>query len=289
MFAVRRLFRLRIIDGHMMKTSNEAISELNEKGYTLLPSILPFDDLILPLWLDMHAVAALIAIQLGHQLADFSSPEQAAQEFLRIGQVDRSFIAILYDQCKQLPSFLRLASWRGFADLYTSLTGSSLVGVGENSYGIRFDLPHEDQFRSDWHQEYSTNPQSPDGIVFWVPLVDMLEGMGSVEILRGSNQEGFIPHQELEKYAHKTGLYRLGIPNHDVLSAKYPIDTPLSRLGDLLLMRFDTIHQSGNNVSDKLRVTLQVRYFNFNHPEAVARGWPAKPSQVYGYNVNGKK
>lgn len=280
---------MQIIDVDVMKIPKTTISELSEKGYTLLPSILPLEELILPLWFDIHAVAGLIAGQLGYQLADFSSPDQAAQEFLRIGQADRSFIAMLYDQCKQLPSFLRLASWRGFADLYCRITGSTLVGVGENSYGIRFDLPHEDHFRSDWHQEYSTNPQSPDGIVFWVPLVDMYEGMGSVEILRGSNQEGFIPHQELEEYAHKTGLYRLGIPNHNGLSAKYPIDIPLSRLGDLLLMRFDTIHQSGNNISDKLRVTLQVRYFNFNHPEAMARGWPAKPSQVYGYNVNGKK
>jgi hypothetical protein len=269
--------------------TKDAASELNCKGYTLVSSIIPVDDLILPLWLEMYGVAGLIANQLGYQLADFSSPELAAQEFLRIGEADRSFISRLYDQCKQLPSFLRLVSWQGFADLYSSLTGSSLVGIGENSYGIRFDLPNEDKFRSDWHQEYSTNPQSPDGIVFWVPLVDMHEGMGSVEILRGSNREGFIPHVELEKYAHKTGLYRLGIPNDDALTRKYYIDQPLSRLGDLLLMRFDTIHQSGNNISAKLRVTLQVRYFNFNNPVAVARGWPAKPSQVYGYNVDGKK
>jgi hypothetical protein len=267
----------------------DAASELNSKGYTLISSIIPVDDLILPLWLEMYGVAGLIANQLGYQLADFSSPELAAQEFLRIGEADRSFIARLYDQCKQLPSFLRLVSWQGFADLYSSLTGSSLVGIGENSYGIRFDLPNEDRFRSDWHQEYSTNPQSPDGIVFWIPLVDMHEGMGSVEILRSSNREGFIHHVEIEKYAHKTGLYRLGIPNDDALTRKYCIDQPLSNLGDLLLMRFDTIHQSGNNISTKLRVTLQVRYFNFNNPVAMARGWPAKPSQVYGYNVDGKK
>ena len=116
----------------------------------------------------------------------------------------------------------------------------------------------------------------------------MYEGMGSVEILKGSNSIGIVEHKELDEYSFKRGLYRVGIPNVQSLLETYSIDSPLSKLGDLLLMRFDTVHQSGRNVSDRLRVTLQVRYFGFEHPEGISHYWPSKPSEVFGYNVQGK-
>jgi hypothetical protein len=266
----------------------EIINSLNEQGYAKIENSIP-QGLIISLWEEMHEVGKIIAERLSLELGHFENPDQSAKEFLLLSSKKRRFISILYDQCKQLPSFLRLATWKGLSEIYGTINGTRLVGIGENSYGVRFDLPNEDQFRSHWHQEFAYNPQSPEGLVFWIPLVDVYQGMGSVEIMRSSNKGGLIEHNELEKYSFKRGLYRVGIPNEEALLKIYPVDQPLSNAGDILLMRFDTIHQSGRNVSDRLRVTLQVRYFGFDHPEAAAHFWPSRPSEFFGYDVQGKK
>lgn len=270
------------------KNMQDTINCLNENGYAIIENSIP-RNLIVSLWEEMHEVGIIIAKRLSLELGVFQNPDHSAQEFLSLSRKNRRFISILYDQCKQLPSFLRLATWEGLSNIYGTVKGARLVGIGENSYGVRFDLPNEDQFRSHWHQEFATNPQSPDGLVFWIPLVDIHQGMGSVEIMRTSNKGGLIEHKVLDKYSFKQGLYRVGLPNEEELLSVYPIDQPLSKAGDILLMRFDTIHQSGRNVSDRLRVTLQVRYFGFDYPEASAQFWPSKPSEVFCYNVNGKK
>ena len=55
----------------------------------------------------------------------------------------------------------------------------------------------------------------------------------------------------------------------------YPIVAPLSRPGDLLIMDYLTLHQSGCNTSQRSRWSMQLRYFNFREPNGVALGWPA--------------
>lgn len=270
------------------KQTQKVIDDLNEQGYSKIENCIP-RHLIISLWQDIHKVGMIVADRFSMSLAEFNNPSQTARDFLSLSRKDRNFISVIYDQCKQLPSFLQLSAWQGFSDIYSSIYGTSVVGIGENSYGVRFDLPHEEKFSSHWHQEYATNPQSPEGLVFWIPLADILEGMGSVEIMKGSNKGGFIEHKELDKYSFKSGLYKLGIPIEQALMDKYPIDRPLSKMGDLILMRFDTVHQSGKNISERLRVTLQVRYFGFDNPEAASRFWPSKPSDFFCYNVSGKK
>jgi hypothetical protein len=110
-------------------------------------------------------------------LDDFKYVEQTSAEILRLSLLDRAFLSDLYDASKQIPAFLRLASCREFEELYGLLRQTDRVGIGDRSYGVRFDLPNEDMFRSRWHQEYASNPQSMDGLALWIPLVVMAEDM----------------------------------------------------------------------------------------------------------------
>jgi hypothetical protein len=256
--------------------------QLSSLGYAKLEGFIDSDQYVLPIWRSIHHLARLIARRrnLDFNLDDFYSEDESSFEIMRLA---------LYDASKQIPAFLRLASCREFEELFALLRQTSLVGIGERSYGVRYDMPNEDMFRSHWHQEYASNPQSIDGLVFWIPLVSMAEDMGSVVICEASNREGFIPHQLLSKYASKSGLYQTGIPDEDSVVARYKQVSPLSRPGDLLMMDFSTIHQSGFNRSNRLRVTMQVRYFNFENPQAVADGWPSSPTDFFRYPIESKK
>ncbi len=265
--------------------------QLSSLGYAKLTDVINRDQYILPIWKSIHHLARLISKRrsLDFALDNFQCEEVTSAEILRLSVLDRAFLSDLYDASKQIPAFLRLASCGEFEELYGLLRQTELVGVGDRSYGVRFDLPNEDMFRSHWHQEFASNPQSIDGLVFWIPLVPMVEDMGSVVICEASNHEGFIPHQPLEKYAFKSGLYQTGIPDEESVIARYKQVSPLSKPGDLLLMDFSTIHQSGYNRSTRLRVTMQVRYFNFMNPEAMANGWPSSPTDFFRYPIESKK
>lgn len=140
----------------------EIIKGLKQNGYVRVEDCIP-KKLIDSLWREMHEVGKIVADRLCLQLEDFQDPSKTAEYFLSLSNTNRKFISIMYDQCKQLPSFLQLSSWEGFRKIYGSIYGTSLVGIGENSYGVRFDLPNEERFRSHWHQEYAYNPQSPEG------------------------------------------------------------------------------------------------------------------------------
>ncbi len=265
--------------------------QLGSLGYAKLNKFIDRDLYILPIWKSIHHLVRLISGRrsLDFSLDDFQCEEETSGEILRLSLLDRAFLSDLYDASKQIPAFLRLASCREFEELYGLLRQTDLVGVGDRSYGVRFDLPNEDMFRSHWHQEFASNPQSLDGLVLWIPLVAVAEDMGSVVICEASNREGFIPHQPLEKYAFKSGLYQTGIPDEESVIARYKQVSPLSKPGDLLMMDFSTIHQSGYNRSNRLRVTMQVRYFNFKNPEAVANGWPSSPTDFFRYQIESKK
>lgn len=264
---------------------------LQAEGYAVTRDLIDMEEWILPIWNDICWLAELCALRYRIKA---SSPapegiEEKAEWLMQLFLEDRRICSDLYDGIKQLPSFLRLASSKIFEDLYSKLFTSGLVGVGENSYGIRLDLPEEERFRSHWHQEYAYNPQSPQLAVFWIPLVPMLPDMGSVEILSGSNNLGHIEHMALPEYSNKVGLYKTGLPLADKYEKEFDKVTLLTKPGDVVILDSRTIHQSGWNKSTKLRVTMQVRYFGFNNKKAIKDGWPSRPSEHFEYNVGGKK
>src|SRR6185436_3069417 len=101
------------------------------------------------------------------------------------------------------------------------LRDTDVVGIGAASFGIRIDNPQEEQFRSQWHQEFLYQPQSLDGLVFWSPLVEMQEDMGPVQVCVGSHRDGLGAYRKGGKYADKSGAYRIGLADEAGMVARY--------------------------------------------------------------------
>lgn len=59
------------------------------------------------------------------------------------------------------------------------------------------------------------------------------------------------------------------------MAGAYDHVAPLVNPGDLILMDFLTIHQSGFNVSDRSRWSIQSRFFSFNDQIGSEIGWKA--------------
>lgn len=197
--------------------------------------------------------------------------------------IDRAFGGEVYDAMKQIPAFLRLICNGKAERLFCELRGTDLAGIGIGSYGIRIDNPHEEQFRSHWHQEFFYQPQSLDGIVMWTPLVPITLDIGPVNVCVGSHKDGLCKYIAGGAYAKKSGAYQIGIKDDEKVAAKYRQVAPLTEPGDLLIMDFLTIHQSGLNVSKRSRWSVQGRFFNFREPTGMRIGW--KSSVTLGTNV----
>jgi ectoine hydroxylase-related dioxygenase (phytanoyl-CoA dioxygenase family) len=138
---------------------------------------------------------------------------------------------------------------------------------------MRIDNPGEAKFRAPWHQEFPAQLLSVDGVVFWTPLLPVTQDMGPVEIAEGSHAEGIVPVYEDDAGIGKSGAYALRLDREQERLARYKTVAPLTEPGDLVLMDFLTLHQSGENLSDHARWTIQFRYFNFAEPVGVRIGW----------------
>lgn len=195
--------------------------------------------------------------------------------YLELIAINRDFGGEVYDLVKQIPSFLRLIASTKNEQLFCHLRSTDAPGIGAASYGIRIDNPYEDQFRSQWHQEFLFQPQSLDGIVFWTPLLQMTEDMGPVIVCPRSHKGGLCLYSKTKAYANKIGAYKIGINDEDAVLVRYDKIAPLTSPGDLILMDFLTIHQSGFNTSHRSRWSIQSRFFNYKEETGMRIGWKA--------------
>ena len=214
-------------------------------------------------------------VMLRHGIVDSQEDSSAPfdQQFLKMIALDRSLGGEVYDAVKQIPAFIRLLGKPGHEQLFHLLRPGSLPGVAAGGYGIRIDIPGEDRYRAEWHQEYPAQLRSLDGLVFWSPLVKMTADLGPVHFCPGSHIAGLQPVTTLGAGDGQTGAYALRLRNEAHLLGQYPQIAPLLAPGDLVAVDFLTLHASGYNTSDHVRWSLQFRYFNFSDPTGMRHGW----------------
>lgn len=186
---------------------------------------------------------------------------------------NRAWGGEVYDAVKQIPAFMRLVADARNDTVFRALRPGSDPAIAAGGYGIRIDNPGEDKFRAPWHQEFPAQLRSPDGVVFWSPLVSIFPEIGPVELAIGSQREGIVPVWKDDAGIGKAGAYALRLDREAERLAKYPHAAPCTEPGDLIVMDFLTLHQSGENVSDRPRWSMQWRMFNFADPTGVKLSW----------------
>jgi len=253
----------------------------NQQGFLLLPGFYDLDSEIRPIQQALYQIIGLVAENHGLPLKRPPfAPETFDAGYNALIAGDRGVGSAVYDAAKLIPAFLRLLASAKNERLFAAVRETDLVGIGAASFGIRIDNPHEEQFRSQWHQEFLYQPQSLDGLVFWSPLVEIQPAMGPVEVCVGSHRDGLCTYRKGGKYANKSGAYRIGLADEAAVVARYRTVAPLTRPGDLLILDYLTLHQSGFNISARSRWSMQFRLFNFCEPTGRKLGW--RPSVTAG-------
>lgn len=250
-----------------------AVADFAARGYLLLPGFYDLAADISPIHEGIRRIVALVCAKYGVDAPTGTAVEAMTIAYPALIARNRAWGGEVYDAVKQIPAFMRLVAKAENDALFRALRPGSLPGIAAGGYGIRIDNPGEEKFRAQWHQEFPSQLRSSDGIVFWTPLLPVTRAMGPVQIAEGSQVEGPIPVYRHGKGVGATGAYALHLDRGEERLARYRHVAPLSQPGDLIVMDFMTLHQSGENTSAIPRWSIQFRLFNYADPLGIRIGW----------------
>ena len=126
---------------------------------------------------------------------------------------------------------------------------------------------HKDLAKNDmyWkvpaHQDWPSMQGSVDGVTIWIPLVELDESMGYLEVIPASHLNGALKQKD------NTVLDESSFDESKFI----PI---IMNKGDILVFNTFLIHRSGYNKSNKIRLTTHLRYDNANEESFVSRNFP---------------
>lgn len=254
--------------------TNQQVAQFQNDGVLVIPDFYRVEN-ILPVQRGIYDVIGQVMLKNGvPDTRDAFCPEQFDQGYMDLIKQNRAWGGEVYDAIKQIPAFVRLVAHASHEALLSELRPGALPGLAGAGYGIRIDNPYEDKFRAMWHQEYPAQLRSPDGLVFWSPLIPITQELGPVVFCPGSHKEGPLPVCEADpENAGRSGAYALKLKDEESLIAKYAKLAPLTQPLDLVIIDFLVLHASGYNRGSRPRWTMQFRYFNFAEPTGRSHAW----------------
>ncbi|MBY3062533.1 phytanoyl-CoA dioxygenase family protein [Rhizobium laguerreae] len=255
------------------KITNSQRADFGTKGYLVMRGFYDPTADIAPIQEGIRQILELICRKHGVDAPTETTHDAMTIAYPKLIAKNRAWGGEVYDAIKQIPAFMRLVTNITNDEAFKVLRPDSVPGIAAGGYGIRIDNPGEEKFRAQWHQEFPGQLRSVDGVVFWTPLLPVTQDMGPVQIAEGSHAEGLVPVYEDDAGAGKTGAYALHLDRAEERLSRYKHVAPLTNPGDLVLMDFLTLHQSGHNVSTTPRWSIQFRYFNYLEPVGIRIGW----------------
>lgn len=113
------------------------------------------------------------------------------------------------------------------------------------------------------HQDWRSMQGSLDSMVVWIPLVDVDESLGALEIIPGSHKWGLLEAEMADGYGQ--------LEEEIEASEMVPVEV---EKGDALFFSSFLAHQSGTNVTDHIRWSCHFRYNNLRENTFIDRGYP---------------
>ncbi len=255
--------------------STQQIDQFRNDGYLLLRNFYDVGADLDPIAGGIHRLIKLVAKKHNIQFQQSAyHPATFDDGFMTLIDADRRYGSEVYDAIKHIPQFKRLVADGRHEDLFRQLRPNSFPAIATGGAGIRIDVPNEDSFRANWHQEYPAQLRSIDGLVFWSPLVPVEEALGPVQLCVGSHLDGPVPVYTRDPDSpQRKGAYSLKLSDETERLRRYSKQSPTTRPGDLLIMDFLLLHASGINRGLRPRWTMQFRYFNFDDPIGQKHAW----------------
>jgi hypothetical protein len=195
------------------------------------------------------------------------------------------------------PTYLRtLRQINRLEDYHALKHHPALIGLFERMLGgpilphprvlMRNIFPAREEFTTKAHQDFPNVQGTTEVYTAWMPLIDCPMQVGPLQVAAGSHQSGV--------YDFSVAGGAGGIEITDPLEGRWVSDG--FTVGDVLVFHSMTVHKGLPNRSDRLRMSMDVRYqlvsepFNFDNAnpdgqplswEDVYAGWRSDALQYY--------
>ncbi|HEY6434077.1 MAG TPA: phytanoyl-CoA dioxygenase family protein [Acetobacteraceae bacterium] len=140
---------------------------------------------------------------------------------------------------------------------------------------MRNIFPQRDEFTTKAHQDFPNVQGTEEVYTAWMPLIDCPMEVGPLQVAAGSHHMGM--------FDFDIGFGAGGIEITDPLEGRW-VSGPFAA-GDVLIFHSMAVHKGVPNRSDKLRMSMDVRYQlvsePFNPDNANADGQPLSWDDVY--------
>ena len=145
-------------------------------------------------------------------------------------------------------------------DLAESLLGPEIIA--SSVYRLRPKVPGFAHGVVPWHQDSGYfEPYCDEELVLtmWIPLVEATPERGCLRVMRRAHTNGVVPHRRATDGTGYLEIPKPHLPLSDVVTV------PVS-LGGVLLLTNRTPHCSGDNVTDVIRWSVDIRYQSADLP-----------------------
>lgn len=165
---------------------------------------------------------------------------------VRLGAYDDPWVG-LQQELFVRPEFVELQAFAGVVRVLERVFGEAVqTGMGST---CRIMSPHAPEHTTPPHQDRFYVKRSDELWTVWIPLGDTPIAAGGVAVLPGSHRNGLLPH-----------IDRGGGRQCAQVSPRRVWATCDYLAGDALMFHCHTLHRACDNVSDRLRVSVDHRY-----------------------------
>lgn len=213
---------------------------------------------------------------------DFDELDQASRVELlleclfRLEKKNHEYIRRIHDALRECPALLRIISSRRICESVNLLLGQKRGTVlFPRPHSVRIDMPYDQAFVLDWHQEVHYAPKEANLVQLWAPAVtDVTLENGALRVLPGSHNGGIAKTID---FVPEFGHAQYTVVPEQV--ANYEEKIVEMKRGDVLLFDKRLIHRSGKNTSTTPRLTMISFYVSADSPNFFSNIQPPKKVQ----------
>ena len=245
-----------------MKIQADLVKGFTENGFAVVPNIIDRKRISLI----MENIYKLYC-RFSNGESSFSGIEKPwntnlfHEKLIELRKNDREFFGAIYDSLKTSMSVAHLVTEYKVIQYVAEFLKTSVSDLAISEPMCRLDVPNDKRNNLGWHQEQSYFPQNRNGLnglVCWIPLIDVTKEMGAIHISPKSFLEGPIKlHGDSDTKKDSLKSTQINVP--EKLVEKYDdVVVPVNE-GDVVFFNMLMFHRSGKNLSSKIRFATQSR------------------------------
>ncbi len=245
------------------KKLSKGLEDCDKKGYAKFEQVVDQNSI-------KKCEETILALFKKYSPKDFSNFKNASFEdfeyhnaIINFKKSDRKTFGKIYDILQSSISLKALATSPLIINLASEFLNTASSNLMIRSTNIRMDVPEDTKNIVAWHHDvFSPNNSShvpSGGLSVVVPFTSFSTENGCPEICLGSHKTP--PTQKVEKgKGNDSAFHSIDQTYLDNFKKERMIGNPQ----DLILFPFLTVHRSGFNISNKVRVCALIRYYSYD-------------------------